>query len=100
MMLPRIVCALFLRIRAPDHTLFEIDHTFAAKVLESLSQLVKIFLINDFAWDGSASLVKAAGDSPETAAGAEFCLTLVAPATVWGGKALQQQRAQLQNDFL
>jgi hypothetical protein len=61
---------------------------------------VKIFLINDFAWDGSASLVTTARGSPETAAGAEFCLTLVTPATVWGGKALQQQKAQLQNDFL
>jgi hypothetical protein len=40
-----------------------------------------------------------AGGSPK-AAGAEFCLTLVAPATVWGGKALQQQKTQLQNDFL
>jgi hypothetical protein len=95
-----MVCALPLRIRAADNSLFEMDHTFAAKVLESLSQLVKVFLINDFAWGGSASLVTATGDSPETAAGAEFCLTLVAPATVWGGKALQQQRAQLQNDFL
>jgi hypothetical protein len=95
-----MVRVLSLRIRAPDNTLFEINHTFAAKVLESLSQLVKVFLINDFAWGGSASLVTATGDSPETAAGAEFCLTLVAPATVWGGKALQQQRAQLQNDFL
>jgi hypothetical protein len=99
-MFSRMVCAFFLRIRAPDNTLFEIDHTFTAKVLESLSQLVKIFLINDFAWDGSASLVSAASYNPETAAGVEFCLTLVAPATVWGGKALQQQRAQLQNDFL
>jgi hypothetical protein len=60
---------------------------------------VKLFLVNGFAWDGSTALVTS-GDSPETAAGAEFCLTLVAPATVWGGKALQQQRTQLQNDFL
>jgi hypothetical protein len=95
-----MVRVLSLRIRAPDNTLFEINHTFAAKVLESLSQLVKVFLINDFAWDGNASLVTTAGDNSGTAAGAEFCLTLVAPATVWGGKALQQQRAQLQNDFL
>jgi hypothetical protein len=68
-------------------------------VLESLSQLVKLFLVNGFAWDGSTSLVTAS-DSPETAAGAQFCLTMVAPATVWGGKALQQQKTQLQNDFL
>jgi hypothetical protein len=62
---------------------------------------VKLFLINGFAWDGSTSLATA-GDinNPDSAAGAEFCLTLVAPATVWGGKALQQQKAPLQNDFL
>jgi hypothetical protein len=61
---------------------------------------VKVFLINGFAWDGKASLVTTGGDNPETAAGAEFCLTLNAPATIWGGKALQQQKTQLQNDFL
>jgi hypothetical protein len=95
-----MACTLPLRICASDSSVFAFDHTFAAKVLESLSQLVKIFLVNDFAWDGNASLVTTADGSPETTAGAEFCLTLVSPATVWGGKALQQQRTQLQNDFL
>jgi hypothetical protein len=70
-----------------------------AKVLESLSQLVKLFLLNGYAWDGSASLVSSTA-AESGAAGAEFCLRLVAPATLWGGQALQQQRAPLSNDFL
>jgi hypothetical protein len=81
-----MVCPLPLRICAYDSSEFAIDHKFAVKVLESLSQLMTIFLVNDFAWDGSASLVTTADGSPETTAGAEVCLTLVSPATAWGWK--------------
>lgn len=63
-----------------------------------MSQLVSLFLINGYAWDGSASIVQPSKGLD--AAGAEFCLVLTAPATIWGGQALQQQRAKLVNDFL
>jgi hypothetical protein len=37
---------------------------------------------------------------PGSASGATFCLTLMSPATLWGGQSLQFQRCQLKNDFL
>jgi hypothetical protein len=71
----------------------------ADQVLASLQQLVKLFLVNGFAWDGRAELVSNP-TGPTTGAGAKFCLTLVSPATIWGGQSLQMQRAKLGNDFL
>lgn len=71
----------------------------AEQMLNSFSQLVKLFLINGFAWDGSASF----SSGPSTlgsASGAEFSLNLVSPATIWGGQCLQLQRTKIQNSFL
>lgn len=65
----------------------------------SLIQLVNLFLINGFAWEGKVELTAAATSSLD-ATGATFCLKLVSPATIWGNKSLQLQRTQLQNDFL
>jgi len=59
--------------------------------LASFDQLVKIFVINGFAWDGKATA------SPGSS---EFTLTLNAPATLWSSQSLQQQRATLTNHFL
>jgi len=74
----------------------------ADQVLASLSQLVKLFLINGFAWDGSAAIVSgpSSSSSAGTASGTEFCLKLVSPATIWGSKGLSLQRSPLLNDFL
>jgi hypothetical protein len=63
--------------------------------MESLSQLVKLFLVNGFAWDGNAALVSQDGGT-----NAEFCLTLISPATIWGGQSLQLQRAKIRNDYV
>jgi hypothetical protein len=68
-------------------------------VQASLTQLVKLFLVNGFAWDGNVDLT-ATSKSSADAAGATFCLTLVSPATVWGNQSLQRQRSQLRNEFL
>jgi len=58
------------------------------KVLASISQLVKLFLINGYAWEGSASITKTGGN-PASAAGSQFSMSLTAPANLWSGQALQ-----------
>lgn len=74
----------------------------AAELLAALDQLVKLFLLNGFAWDGSASLVSGAASSTSSSktGNLQFCLTLVSPATIWGGQCLQTELCPLQNDFL
>lgn len=63
----------------------------------SFSQLVKIFIINGFAWDGASQLVSSAQPDSGTC---EFLLSLGTPATLWGGQCLRRQRAPLGNQFL
>jgi hypothetical protein len=67
----------------------------SSELLAALGQLVKLFLLNGFAWDGSASL---ASETPDGKL--QFCLSLTSPATIWGGKALQNEKSVLQNDYL
>ncbi len=67
-------------------------------LLASLDQLVKLFLVNGFAWSGSARVL-AAGSGID-ASGSKFSLEMTSPATIWGGKALQMQRSVSSNDFL
>ena len=62
----------------------------------ALEQLVKLFLLNGFAWDGTAKLVSEDAKSGKL----QFCLTLTSPATVWGGESLQAERCPVQNDYL
>jgi hypothetical protein len=64
------------------------------RILEVFVQLVNLFLLNGFAWDGSAGLVTRGSK------GTEYCLTLVSPATLWGGQSLQLGQSPLRNDFL
>ena len=61
----------------------------------ALDQLVKLFLLNGFAWDGSVSLI-----SQDSKGKLQFCLSLTSPATIWGGQSLQAERCPLQNDYL
>jgi hypothetical protein len=67
----------------------------SSELLAALDQLVKLFLLNGFAWDGSAALVAEPLDGK-----LQFCLSLTSPATIWGGKALQNEKSVLQNDYL
>ncbi|GAX26597.1 hypothetical protein FisN_21Lh064 [Fistulifera solaris] len=71
----------------------------ADEIMASLSQLIKLFLINGYAFDGVAE-VKIASAIPGSASGATFSLTLQSPATLWGGKALAFQKSPLRNDYL
>lgn len=61
----------------------------------ALDQLVKLFLVNGFAWDGKTSLVSESSNGK-----VQFCLSLTSPATIWGGQSLQSERCSLQNDFV
>ena len=62
--------------------------------LASLTQLTKLFLLNGFAFDGNASIVK------QDSSGTEYCISLTNPATLWSGKALQKQKADPINHFI
>ena len=74
--------------------LSQADRPSPETLLTALTQLVKLFLINGFAWDGDARIESRQGGQ------VQFCLSLSAPATLWGGKALEFQKATLSNDFL
>lgn len=56
-------------------------------VLSSVQQLIKYFLINGYAWEGSAFVSRPS--SGTDAAGTEITISLVAPANLWSGQALQ-----------
>ena len=65
------------------------------QVLAGLQQLVSLFLVNGFAFGGSAAMVdqKANGAT-------QFCLTLSSPANLWGAQSLQFGQCVLVNDYL
>ena len=71
----------------------------SATLLTALRQMVSLFLVNGFAFDGAVSTVSETAGSV-SASGTRYRITLNAPATIWGGRALQQQRAVLNNDFV
>jgi hypothetical protein len=68
------------------------------EILPALRQLVKLFLINGFAFDGSA--VALDDSSPQPGSRDLFCLSLTSPATLWGTRSLQQEGNVLLNDYL
>lgn len=67
-------------------------------LLGTLTQLVKLFLINGYAWDGSVRLSKA-GPGPD-AVGSIFVINMVSPANVWGHQSLHRQRAAVKTDYV
>jgi hypothetical protein len=64
--------------------------------MAALKQLLSIFLVNGYAYSGSVAMAsKKAG----LTSGTTFLISLVAPATLWGGKVLQADGEKLSNDF-
>lgn len=63
------------------------------RMLQTFSQLINLFLINGFAWEGKAELVSEKGDGSST-----FRLMLQDPATLWSSQVLA--KAPLRSDFL
>ena len=66
----------------------------STKLLTALQQLVNLFLINGFAFDGKVNLRN------ESSKGIQFEITLTAPATLWSGQALAAKKANPANDFV
>jgi len=72
------------------------------QIQAALTQLVKLFVINGFAWEGNVERMQQKQKQTSTAGGVAvtFCLTLQSPATLWGAQSLRVSRAPLRNDFL
>mmetsp|Transcript_17807 Transcript_17807/g.26340 ORF Transcript_17807/g.26340 Transcript_17807/m.26340 type:complete len:369 (-) Transcript_17807:595-1701(-) len=64
----------------------------SAALLRSFQQLVKLFLVNGYAWDGDVVI---SSQQP-----LEFCFSLTTPCTLWSGQALQQRGASPNNGFV
>mmetsp|Transcript_9623 Transcript_9623/g.17496 ORF Transcript_9623/g.17496 Transcript_9623/m.17496 type:complete len:351 (+) Transcript_9623:255-1307(+) len=64
-----------------------------AAMLQTFSQLLNLFLINGFAWEGKAELVSEKADGSPT-----FRFLLRNPATLWSSKCLAN--APVRNDYL
>lgn len=67
-------------------------------VQASLQQLVNLFLINGFAFNGKVEIKKEGLGG--AASGTQFEIVLASPANVWSGKALEMKKAFPKNDFL
>eukprot|EP00804_Cyclotella_cryptica_P031249 CCRYP_011058-RD/>CCRYP_011058-RD protein AED:0.12 eAED:0.12 QI:513/1/1/1/0/0/3/336/365 len=60
----------------------------ASTLLASIKQMVNLFVISGFAWDGAASISKL-GKVQNDASGTEFTIVVTSPATLWSGQALK-----------
>lgn len=65
-------------------------------LLSGLRQIVTLFLINGYAFKGEIASIAGSGGGVL----AIYQVTLNAPATLWGGKVLQQEGDPIDNDFL
>jgi hypothetical protein len=57
-------------------------------LLASIKQMVNLFIISGFAFDGTATISKL-GKSMNDATGTEFSITVTSPATLWSGQSLK-----------
>ncbi|KAL3797470.1 hypothetical protein ACHAW5_006967 [Stephanodiscus triporus] len=71
----------------------------ATALLAAIKQMVNLFVISGFAWDGDASMLRQPVNGDEGAAGAQFAITFTSPATLWSGQSLKAKNAVLMNDF-
>jgi len=64
----------------------------AVQLVAAMQQLVKIFVLNGYAFDGIVSVEKT---NP-----LQLSLSLTSPATLWSGQALLKERSAVSNSFL
>ena len=64
------------------------------QVFRALKQLVNLFLVSGFAWEGTAVVQQGKNNN------GSFLLTLKHPATLWSAQCLAKAKAPLRNDFL
>lgn len=67
----------------------------ANTILAAVKQMVNLFVVSGFAWDGNASIV----NNDASAGSAQFTITFTSPATLWSGQSLKAKNAILTNDF-
>ena len=73
----------------------------AVQVQAALQQLVALFVLNGYAFDGTATLVNDETTwAKSSSSRLQFCLSLTSPATLWGAQALLNERAVVTNNFL
>ena len=65
----------------------------ANAILAAIKQMVNLFLVSGFAWDGNVTM-----QSGE-AKGTQYTITFTSPATLWSGQCLKAKNAALINDF-
>ncbi len=83
-----------------------------SRVLMSIRQMVKLFVISGYAWDGDAYTIIDGGrggnagsnvddDDGGTvdASGTTIAISFKSPATLWSGRCLKAKNAILMNDF-
>lgn len=72
----------------------------ANTMLAAIKQMVNLFTVQGFAWEGGASIVDdGKQQSNKDAAGTQFSITFTSPATLWSGQSLKAKKAVLMNDF-
>jgi len=80
----------------------------ADTVLAAIKQMVNLFIVQGFAWEGSASLLndndgrqqQQQSTNKDDAASAQFSITFTSPATLWSGQSLKaKNNSGLMNDF-
>jgi len=67
----------------------------AVTLLAAIKQMVNLFTLSGFAWDGHASMVQSGASIRD----AQFSIIFTSPATLWSGQSLAAKRAVLTNDF-
>lgn len=60
----------------------------ASNILAAVKQMVNLFVVSGFAWDGTAAIVKD-GPSGNDATGTQLSITFTSPATLWSGQSLK-----------
>ena len=69
----------------------------ATVMIASVKQLMNLFIINGFAWEGDVTT--STMGSGISASGIEMQVKLVSPATLWSSQSLRGQNALAVNDF-
>ena len=67
----------------------------ADALLAVVKQMVNLFTLSGFAWEGGASMVQGGASIKDT----EFIIIFTSPATLWSGQSLVAKNSVLKNDF-
>ena len=63
--------------------------------LAAIKQMVNLFTLSGFAWEGRASMVQSGTSIKDT----QFSIIFTSPATLWSGQSLAAKKAAVTNDF-